>query len=192
VVRVPYNRPELIRRALDSGADGAQVPLVNTAEDGRAAARAATFPPQGDRGAAICTRAAGYGTEAERTTYFARADAARLLVVHVETVEAVQNLDAIIEIDGIDVVFVGPGDLAVSMGYAREPNHPAVRAEIERCIRAIHAGGKIAGTVALDPERALEIIGWGATYIVTALQPFVIRGVGSFLATVRSAGEARR
>jgi 2-keto-3-deoxy-L-rhamnonate aldolase RhmA len=191
VVRVPYNRPELIRRALDSGADGVQVPLVNTADDARAAVRAATFPPQGDRGVAFLTRAAHYGVLEGRDTYFERANAARVLVLHIETVESVENLDAILEVDGADVFFVGPGDLAVSMGYGRDPNNAEVVETIARCLRRIRDAGKIGGTLAVDPARARQVVESGARYVVTAISPMLIKGAADYLRGARGSSEGR-
>jgi len=188
VVRVPYNRPELIRRALDSGADGVQVPLVNTAEDARAAVLAATFPPEGNRGVAFLTRAAQYGTIEGRETYFERANAARVLVLHIETVESVENLDAILAVEGADVFFVGPGDLAVSMGYGRDPNNPAVTDTIAHCLERIRDAGKIGGTLAVDPVRARQVAGLGARYVVTAISPMLIKGAADYLSGARGPG----
>ncbi|MDQ5850696.1 MAG: aldolase/citrate lyase family protein, partial [Chloroflexota bacterium] len=185
IVRIPFNRPEYIRRALDSGANGVQVPMVSTAADARAALAPANFPPHGERGAAFLTRAARYGLEPDRATYFDRANEAKLVSLHIETPEAVRNLDEILEIGGADIYFVGPGDLAVSMGYGREPNHPEVTATIERCIRRIRETGKIAGTLVTDVARSKQVIEWGATYIVTAISPFIIQGATQYLQAVR-------
>jgi 4-hydroxy-2-oxoheptanedioate aldolase len=185
MVRVPYNRPEYIRRALDSGANGVQVPLVNSASDAIAAVVPSNFPPVGERGAAFLTRAAQYGMEKERASYFERANEARVLSLHVETVEAVQNLDEILAAGGADVYFVGPGDLAVSMGFGHDPNNAEVWKTIERCIRTIHARGFIAGTLCTDATRTKQVIDWGANYIVTAISPFLIEGTGNYLRDVR-------
>jgi len=185
IVRVPYNRPEYVRRALDSGAHGVQVPLVNDAADARAAILPANFPPEGERGAAFLTRAAQYGLEADRATYFKRANEAKLLSLHIETVDAVRNLDAILDVGGADVYFVGPGDLAVSMGYGAEPNHPAVWAAIENCIRTICARGHIAGTLCVSAAQARQAITWGAHYVVAAVSPFVIQGAQGYLKEAR-------
>lgn len=187
MVRVPYNRPDYIRRALDSGAHGVQVPLVDTPADARAAVRPANFAPAGERGVAFLTRAAQYGMESERATYFERANAAKVLSLHIETVEAVRNLDAILDEGGADVYFVGPGDLAVSMGYGHDPANAEVWATIERCIRRIRARGHIAGTLVTDLARTQQVIAWGATYVVTALTPFVIQGVRPYLQAVKAA-----
>lgn len=185
IVRVPYNRPDYIRRALDSGAHGVQVPMVNTAADARAAVAPSKFAPDGDRGVAFLTRAAQYGMEPDRATYFERANEARVLSLHIETVEAVTNLDAILDAGGADVYFVGPGDLAVSMGFGHEPGNPLVWATIERCIRTIKARGFIAGTLVTDVARSRQAIEWGANFIVTSISPFIIQGAKSYLQAVR-------
>src|SRR5262245_33438988 len=156
MVRVPYNRPEYIRRALDSGANGVQVPLINSASDAVAAVMPSNFPPAGERGAAFMTRAAQYGMEKERATYFERTNDARVVSLHIETVEAVQNLDEILEAAGADVYFLGPGDLAVSMGYGRDPNNAEVWKTIEQCIRTIRSRGFVAGTLCTDTERTRQ------------------------------------
>jgi 2-keto-3-deoxy-L-rhamnonate aldolase RhmA len=186
IVRVPYNRPEYIRRALDSGANGVQVPLVNTADDARAAVSPSTFPPAGERGVAFLTRAAKFGTEKDRATYFERSNAARIVSLHIETVEAVRNLDAILDAGGADVYFLGPGDLAVSMGFAHDPNNAEVWQTVERCIRTIRGRGFVAGTLCTDAARAKQAIAWGAHYIVGAISPFLIQGAGGYLRDIRN------
>ncbi len=187
MVRVPYNRPEYIRRALDSGANGVQVPLVNSATDAVAAVTPSNFPPEGERGVAFLTRAAQYGMERERATYFKRANEAKVLSLHIETVEAVQNLDEILAAGGADVYFVGPGDLAVSMGFGHDPNNAEVWHTIETCIRTIAARGFVAGTLVADVARTQDVIAWGARYIVTAISPFIIQGAGAYLRAAKRA-----
>ncbi|MGL5456247.1 MAG: HpcH/HpaI aldolase family protein [Citrobacter telavivensis] len=181
LVRVPYNRAEYTRKALDFGADGVQVPLVNTAEDARLASRPTLFPPQGDRGVAFLPRSANYGMCADKARYLTEANAARVLSVHIETVEAVENLDDILAAGLADVYFIGPGDLAVSMGYGHDLNHRDVLDTIERCIRKIAASGNIAGTYVGTPERAAEAISWGANYLVTAITPHMVNGAKHYL-----------
>lgn len=181
LVRVPYNRAEYTRKALDFGADGVQVPLINTVEDARLASRPTLFPPQGDRGVAFLPRAANYGMCADKARYLTEANASRVLSVHIETVEAVDNLDDILAAGLADVYFVGPGDLAVSMGYGHDLNHRDVQDTIERCIRKIAASGNIAGTYVGTPERAAEAIKWGAHYLVTAITPHMVNGAKHYL-----------
>lgn len=181
LVRIPYNRPEYIRKALDFGADGVQVPLVNTVADALAAHQPSLFPPHGERGVAFLPRSAQYGMHPDKARYLAEADAARVLSIHIETTDAVQNLDEILAAGLADVYFVGPGDLAVSMGYGHDLNHPHVLETIEHCIRKIRSSKNIAGTYVGTPERAKEAIAWGATYLVTALTPYMVQGAKNYL-----------
>ncbi len=181
LVRVPYNRAEYLRKALDFGADGVQVPLVNTVQDARDASLPTLFPPQGERGVAFLPRAAQYGMCADKARYLEEANAGRVLSVHIETVEAVCNLDEILAAKLADVYFIGPGDLAVSMGYGHDLSHPQVLETTERCIRKITASGAIAGTYVGTPERAAQAISWGAHYLVTAITPHMISGAKQYL-----------
>jgi len=185
IVRIPYNRPEYIRKALDSGANGVQVPLVDNAQAVRSVVEPANFAPRGERGVAFLTRAANYGMYPDKAGYLAKANETKLVSVHIETPEAVKNLDEILAVDGVDVYFIGPGDLAISMGYAHDPNHPDVLATIEKCIRTIRNQGKIAGTYAGDVTRSKLVIEWGATYILTAATPFMTQGVTKYLQEMR-------
>lgn len=184
VVRVPYNRAEYIRKALDFGADGVQVPLINTVNDAIAASKPSLFPPEGERGVAFLPRSANYGMHPDKGRYLQEANANRLLSVHIETVEAVGNLDDILASKQADVYFVGPGDLAVSMGYGNDINHPTVLATIEQCIKKIVASGAIAGTYVGTAERAREAIAWGATYLVTAVNSHMSNGAKNYLAAI--------
>lgn len=185
IVRVPYNRHEYIRKALDFGANGVQVPLIDNEAQARRVVAASHFPPRGERGVAFLTRAARYGLCGDKAQYLADADAAKLVSAHIETVEAVANIERIVAVDGIDVFFIGPGDLAISMGYAHDPNHPQVLETMERCIRYIRRQGRVAGTYAGDSQRAKDAVGWGATYLVTAVTPYMARGGAGYLAAVR-------
>ena len=114
-VRAPWNDPVAIKRILDTGAQGIVVPYVNTREEAEAAVSACLFPPEGTRGAAMSPRAAGYGMST--TGYFARANAETIVIVSVETEQAMNNLDDILAVEGIDGIFIGPMDLAISLGH---------------------------------------------------------------------------
>lgn len=185
IVRVPYNRPEYIRNALDFGANGVQVPLVNTIDDLIAAYRPSVFPPKGDRGVAFLPRAANYGMLSDKKKYLQDADSNRLLSVHIETTEALNNLDAILDEGLADVYFVGPGDLAVSMGYAHDLTHSDVIKAIEAAIKKIVAKGFIAGTYVGSAEMAKKAADWGATYLVTAITPYMVKGGREYLTQCR-------
>jgi 4-hydroxy-2-oxoheptanedioate aldolase len=179
VVRVANNGYEHTQKALDMGSNGIQVPMINTVEDAKKVVSLANFPPLGNRGTAYLTRAARYGLCGDKQEYLAKANATKLVSVHVETVESVKNLDELLEVDGIDTYFVGPGDLSSSMGYA--PGHPEVLKVVESCIRKIKAKGKIAGTYTGDVESSKRVIDWGATYIVTAITTYMAAGAQQFL-----------
>lgn len=186
IVRVPYNRPEYIRKALDSGANGVQIPMVSTAQEALAVVKPANFPPDGERGVAFFTRSSNFGLYQDNAAYLTEANKTKLLSIHIETPEAVRNLEELLFVDGIDVYFVGPVDLATSMGYARDPNHPEVLETIERCIRTIKKKGKIAGTLGVDAARSKKVVDWGATYILTTVNQYMAQGAAKYLHEVRS------
>lgn len=183
VVRVANNSYEHTQKALDMGANGIQVPMINTVQDARKVVSLAHFPPQGNRGTAYLTRAASYGLCGDKQEYLAKANAAKLVSIHIETVEAVRNLDGILEVDGIDTLFIGPGDLSSSMGYP--PGHPEVSKVIETCIGKIRNKGKIAGTYTGDADSTKRAVEWGANYIVTAISSYIASGAQQFLQAVK-------
>ncbi|MBS3650481.1 4-hydroxy-2-oxovalerate aldolase [Pseudaminobacter sp. 19-2017] len=165
LVRVPGHGPEAIAAALDSGARGVLVPRVSSAEQARAAVKAARFPPEGERGVGP-GRAAGYGYRIFE--YLAAANSGVLVAVQVETAEGLANADAIAATEGVDVVFVGPGDLSVSLG-AIGPEH-AVRlaSAIESIIAAALAKGKAAGIFCARPEDVAKWSVKGASFFILA------------------------
>lgn len=183
VVRVTNNSYEFTQKALDMGANGIQVPMINTVEDAKKVVSLANFPPVGNRGTAYLTRAARYGLCGDKQEYLAKANATKLISVHIETAEAVKNLDELLEVDGIDTYFIGPADLASSMGYP--PGHVEVLKVSEACIRKIKAKGKIAGIYTGDIESTKRVIDWGATYIVTAITPYMVTDTQQYLKALR-------
>lgn len=138
MVRVPGHAPESIAAALDAGAAGILVPRVSTAEQARAAVQATRYPPMGARGVGP-GRAAAYGYRIP--DYLAAANNSLLLAVQVETAEGLANIDAIAAVDGIDVIFIGPGDLSVSIDAMGPAGAKKLNAAIETIAKAaIHAG----------------------------------------------------
>ena len=133
VVRVPWNDEASIKKALDIGATGVIVPLVNNADDARLAVGRCKYPPQGFRSVGI-TRAQRFDLEFD--DYMARANEDIAVIVQIEHVEAVRNIDAILEVPGIDGVFVGPFDLSGSMDKPGRINDPEVQAAIGRVVQA--------------------------------------------------------
>lgn len=161
VVRPAANDVVLIKRLLDLGAQTLLIPYVQNAAEAQAAVAAMRYPPRGIRGVAGMTRASRFGTVAD---YTRRADEELCLLVQVETAAALAEIEAIAAVDGVDGLFIGPSDLAASMGYPGEPGHPAVIAAIEDAVRRIVATGKPAGILTLDPAFARTCIGWGTRF----------------------------
>lgn len=145
IVRVPSADPIYIRRILDGGIEGVLVPMVETAEQAQTIADACRFPPLGKRGNAWdITRAAGYGVARD---YMKRVHDETLVIVQLETVEGIRNARAIADVEGIDVIFIGPTDLAGSAGVGGDTGHPTVEQLIADGVEAVKPTGKPLATV---------------------------------------------
>ena len=169
-----------ILRVLDIGASAIQVPQVNTAEQAKRIVAAAKYPPIGMRGAAFSTRAAGYGFfGGER--HVADSNVGTAVIVMTETRTAIENLDAILSVPGIDAVFFGPNDLSFSYGHPGEMGHPDVVGAIEHGIDRALAHGVAPGVLALTPDDFHRWRRRGARYL-----PMVLTGllVNALRATV--------
>lgn len=154
-VRAPWNDFVAIKRILDAGAHGVLVPYVNTKEDAQAAVRACKYPPQGVRGIAGSPRAAGYGQNI--MNYLTRANDEIFVMTAVETPEAVSNLDAILTVEGLDGIFIGPMDLSTSLGHFASPNKPEVQQVIAGIEKKVLASGKALATISGSWQQALEL-----------------------------------
>lgn len=152
LARAPWNDFVIVKRILDAGVYGILFPYINTRADAEAAVRACKYPPQGIRGVAGSPRAAGYGQNVK--DYLAGANDQILILVAVETAEAVANLDQILEASGIDGIFIGPMDLATSMGHLGDPSHSDVQAAIATIEAKVLAADKVLATVAGSWEQA--------------------------------------
>ena len=128
--RIALNLPQNILRYLDTGVMGAQIPQVNSAAEARATVDAVRYPPVGKRGLAG-VRAAGYGIGMPLGDYVKLANEELILCVQIETTQAVEAAAEIVATEGVDLVFIGPTDLSISMGYPGQPTHPAVMEAIE-------------------------------------------------------------
>jgi 4-hydroxy-2-oxoheptanedioate aldolase len=180
VVRVSRNEPDLILRCLDAGAHGIQVPNVNSAADAQKAVRAVRYHPLGRRGMAMM-RPADYGLTVSWPDYVRAANERTMLVVHVETMEAVENLDAMLAVDGVDVYFVGPADLSQSLGLPGELDHPRVVETVRHTITRIRAAGRVAGAYAPDAESALASRELGAPYLLGSLNRLLAGALRDYL-----------
>ena len=152
IVRPIANKPEFIAPYLDRGAWGVQVPHVNTAAEAAAAVDAVKYHPEGHRGIFSRGRPANYGYGFTGTTadYVKDANRNTLVCLMLEEVEAINNLEELVTVAGVDVFFIGSGDLSQSMGYPGQQTHPEVQAQMERGVKIIRDAGRCAGVSCPD------------------------------------------
>ncbi len=162
IVRPAWNDPVLIKRILDIGAQSILVPFVQNAEEARKAVAATRYPPEGIRGITTSGRAARFGRVKD---YVKKANAEICLLVQAETREALDNLEAIASVEGVDGVFVGPADLSASFGQIGNPQHPEVQKAIEDVAKSLKKLGKPAGILTPVEEEARRYIDWGYTFV---------------------------
>ena len=163
VVRPPSADPITLKQYLDIGVQNLLIPMVDTSEEAAALVRAIHYPPHGIRGVGhILARATGWGTQ---TDYLENADKNISLMVQVETTTGVDNIDEIAMTDGVDGVFIGPADLAASMGHPGDTGHPQVVATINHCIDRILAAGKAPGIISTDESEARAHLERGCCFV---------------------------
>jgi 4-hydroxy-2-oxoheptanedioate aldolase len=184
IVRVPSSLPHVILNYLDIGATGVQVPHVCSVEDAVAAVQAAKYFPLGNR--SIGGRWSDYGLSGRSLPeYLEFANQNTWVSVMIEDVKALPELDGIMDVEGVDIVHIGPADLASSMGLPAQTNHPEVRRTIEEIIRRVTSRGKIAGLTATNAEAAKRSLELGARYIPVNFTNLVAATSRSFLSQVR-------
>lgn len=162
VVRPAWNDTVLIKRILDAGATSLLVPFVQNAEEARRAVAATRYPPLGIRGVSGSNRAARYGRIKD---YLHRANEEICVLVQIETASALEQLEAIAAVEGVDGVFIGPADLAASLGHTGDQIHPTVQAAIEDAGRRLKKAGKAAGILTPVEADAKRYISWGYTFV---------------------------
>lgn len=167
VVRPVNGDPALLKRLLDIGARNLLVPMIDTAEQALACVSAVRYPPHGMRGVGSAVGRASRWSA--RTDYLDVADSEVCLLVQAETATALDNLEAICAVDGVDGVFIGPADLAASMGHRGKPGHPEVQQAIENAMRTIVRSGKAAGTLTSDQTLARRYLDLGCTFVATGV-----------------------
>ena len=157
-VRAPWNDLVQIKKILDAGSYGVLVPYVNSAEQASMAVKAVRYPTEGVRGVAASPRAAHFGNNS--IEYLKKANDEIFLMIAVETPEAVSQIDEIVGVEGLDGIFIGPMDLAASMGHLGNPSHPEVQTAMKAVETSVLASGKILSTVAgnwKDAEKKYEM-----------------------------------
>lgn len=173
VIRVPWNDRTMIKRALDIGPDGILVPVVNSREEAEAAVTAMKYPPWGERGAGL-GRAQAYGMH--MAEYLRTADDEVMTIVQIEHVKAVDNIDEIVAVKGVDAAFVGALDLSGSMGLLGQTDHPQVEKAVQTVLAACRKAGVSCGIVAIGPDQANRRIGEGFTCPIVGIDVLYLHG----------------
>jgi 4-hydroxy-2-oxoheptanedioate aldolase len=185
IVRVPWNDTVTIKRYLDAGAQTLLVPFVQNAEEARAAVAATRYPPAGVRGVAGTTRATRFG---RIKGYPQRANEEVCVLVQTETQQALDRIEAICAVDGVDGVFIGPADLHASLGFLGETANAAVLPKIEHAITRIRKGGKAAGILTADEKLARRYLELGALFVAVGADVGILaRGADALAAKFKPA-----
>lgn len=165
VTRVPWNDTVTIKRVLDAGVQTLLVPFVQNADEARRAVAATRYPPEGVRGMAAMSRGSQFGTIAD---YYAAANRRIAVIVQLETQAAVQALEEIAAVPGVDGLFLGPADLSGSMGLPGQTAHPEVKAVMADVARRARAAGRWVGTVGGTAEVVREYRTMGYDFVAVA------------------------
>jgi len=171
IVRIPENSPTWIKQVLDTGCDGIIVPLVNTADDARAAVQAAKYPPLGTRGVGI-GRAHGYGMKFAE--YVKAANDHVAVIIQIEHVEAVRNIDAILSVSGIDGIQIGPYDLSGSMNMLGDVGSEPVQSMLIKIKRACQEKSIPVGMFTLTAEAAVKEINDGCKFMALSVDTVLL------------------
>jgi 2-keto-3-deoxy-L-rhamnonate aldolase RhmA len=162
IIRPAWNDAVMAKRALDIGAQTLLFPYVQNAEEARRAVASTRYPPAGIRGVSVAARASRYG----RTPgYLAKANSEMCVLVQVETLTALEQLETIAKVEGVDGVFIGPSDLAASLGHLGNPQHAEVQKAMQDAVTRLKALGKPAGILTGNEEEARRYIGWGYLFV---------------------------
>jgi 4-hydroxy-2-oxoheptanedioate aldolase len=181
LVRIPAADPTIIKRVLDIGAQSVLVPMVESADQARKLVEAMRYPPHGIRGVSTgTTRAARWNRVSD---FFERADAEMCLIVQIETRAGLDNIEAIAAVEGVDALFVGPADLAASLGHLGKRSHPLVREAIRSAFQRIRATGKGCGSLSSDESVARDYIAQGCQFIALGIDTSLLANAARSLAT---------
>ena len=179
IVRAYWNDTVFIKRLLDLGVQTLLIPYVQNAEEAKNAVAAVKYPPKGSRGVSGFSRANFYGRVGD---YFAHADNEICLMLQVESVTAITNIPAIAAIEGVDVIFIGPADLAADMGFLGQPRHPEVKKIMREAIKTIRSAGKVAATLAFVEEDAKAWVDEGAQLVAVTSDMSMLTGEANKIA----------
>ena len=184
IARPPVNSFEAIGQLMDRGVMGVQVPHVNTADDARRAVESVKYHPLGERGLAAGVRAASYGYGMSMSEYAGLSNRETLVCVQIEEAEAVRNVDEIVQVDDIDVFFVGPSDLSQSFGYPGRPDTPVVREAMDSVFATVAANRRVSGSAG-NADATQRYLDHGVAYLYTHLTSLLSSGAATFLDEVK-------
>ncbi len=184
IVRPPSKSAKEIQQVMDLGAMGVQVPHVITAEDACGAVEAVKYHPQGARTMAAGLRAQGYGLSMGNDEYIETANRETLVCVQIEDAEALENVDEILKVEGIDVFFIGPSDLSQSLGFPGNPKAPPVAKAIDEALKKIVAADHTAGMPA-STGAVQGVISKGVRYIYTHIPKLLTSAAGTYFEEAR-------
>ncbi|ASM33970.1 4-hydroxy-2-oxo-heptane-1%2C7-dioate aldolase [Serratia marcescens] len=189
VVRPPWNDAVIIKQLLDVGAQTLLIPMIQNAEQARDAVRTTRYPPHGVRGVgSALARASRWNRVPD---YLQQADEQMCVLVQIETREAVKNLDAILQVEGVDGVFIGPADLSADMGFAGNPQHPEVQRTIDDAIARIRAAGKAPGILMANKVLAQRYLEAGALFVAVGVDTTLLARAAEALADEFKQGGAQ-
>ena len=171
LMRIPDKKEVWVKKALDVGCDGIVVPQIRSAEEARRIVEWSLYPPKGRRSVGV-SRAHGYGMAFQE--YVQAANDELVIVLQAEHTDAVESIDAIVQVEGIDAVLIGPFDLSGSLGVLGQTDHPRVLDAIRRVQHGCRAADMPVGIFAADVETARRYVGEGFTLIALAMDAFFL------------------
>jgi 4-hydroxy-2-oxoheptanedioate aldolase len=184
LVRVTTNQPPVILRFMDTGVQGAQIPMINSKAEAEAAVRAVKYHPRGARGLAG-VRADDYGQRQSFKDYVEQANAETMIIAQVETGTGVEQIEEITEVPGIDVIFIGQTDLSHSLGVPGETQHPIVQTALDRIVNTVNQSDKVLGVLVPNAQAAQSWQDRGARYIIVGLESLLSAACRNYLQTFR-------
>jgi 2-keto-3-deoxy-L-rhamnonate aldolase RhmA len=189
VVRVPWNDKTMIKRVLDAGPDGVLIPLITSRDEAEYAVRAMKYPPLGERGGGL-SRAQCYGLHMDE--YMKTANDEVMTMLMIEHIQAVENIDNILQVKGVDSIMVGALDLSGTMGLLGQTAHPEVEGAIQKVLAAARRARVPCGIITLSPDQANQRIREGFTNIILGIDVlYLLSGAKSALSQVqRDPGKA--
>lgn len=174
IIRVPWNDPVQIKRALDTGCEGIMVPEVSNAAEAKALVRGCLYPPQGKRGAAsVLNRASSYGLD--NTKYLDDNGKELLVIAQIESLEAVANLEEIAAVEGIDVLFIGHGDLSGDCGKICDYSNPTFIEALNKAEDIIKKSNKFLGGLPRANDSAKAMLDRGYDFVISASDVLMLR-----------------